>query len=148
MAKKKAAKKVSAPPADEKLSHSQFRKGGVISLFLGGFCSEDELDDYLSDTFPIDFGFEIDARDGPEAYVSPDSHCPIGELLKGFSQSGEFADAVVKPLAKDGWHRSGAAVIFYNFSYDPKVYPLYNAFGKLKFMGTYLLAERQWCRYR
>ena len=54
------------PTAETQLDHGQFRKGGVLSLFLGGFKSEEELDAYLSDTFPVDFGFVIDPRDGPE----------------------------------------------------------------------------------
>lgn len=51
-------------------------------------------------------------------------------------------EPVTEALAKDGWHRSGAAVVFYNLCSDRKVYRLFNGFGRLKFMGTYLLTFR------
>jgi hypothetical protein len=130
--------------SDRQLDHSQFRKGGVLSLFLGNFLSEEELDTYLSETFPVDFGFVIDPRAGPEGHVSSDRSCPVGELLRGFSRSADFVEVVTKALVKDGWHRSKAAVVFYNFCYDPNAYRLFNAWNKLKFRGTFLLKERTW----
>jgi len=136
------------PTAEKQLDHGQFRKGGVLSLFLGGFKSEEELDSYLSDTFPVDFGFVIDPRDGPETYVAPNPSCPVADLLKGFSRSAEFVEPVTKALATDGWHRSDAAVVFYNFCYDPKAYRLFNGWGRLKFMGTYLFKEKTWVPFR
>jgi hypothetical protein len=134
--------------AGKQLEHTQFRKSGVLSLFLGSFKSEAELDAYLSATFPVDFGFIIDPRDGPEIYVAPNPSCPVADLLKGFSWAAEFVEPVRKALAKDGWHRSGAAVVFYNFCYDPKAYRQFNGFGRLKFMGTYLLKEKAWVPFR
>jgi hypothetical protein len=134
--------------AGKPLEHNQFRKGGVLSLFLGGFKSEEELDTYLSETFPVDFGFVIDPRDAPEIYVAPNPSCPVADLLKGFSWSAEFTEPVRKALAKDGWHRSGAAVVFYNFCYGPTAYKRFNGFGRLKFMGTYLLKEKAWVPFR
>lgn len=134
--------------AGRQLEHSQFRKGGVLSLFLGGFKSEEELNTYLSETFPVDFGFIIDPRDGPECYAAANPSCPVADLLRGFSRSAEFVEPVRKALAKDGWHRSGAAVVFYNVCYDPKAYKRFNGFGRLKFMGTYLLKEKAWVPFR
>ena len=146
MAKRKVPKRKSDPSnaAEKKLEHSQFRKGGTISLFLGAFKSEEELDAYLSETFPVDFGFTIDPRDAPEVHVSSDPSCPMADLLKGFSRYAEFLEPVVRALAKSGWHRSQGAVVFYNFSYEPKAHRLFNAWGKLKFVGKYVFQEKTW----
>ena len=129
------------------LSHEQFRQGGMLSIFLGRFDSEAELDQYLSATFPIDFGFAIDPADGPEYHIDADRHCPVGKLLNGFSRSKEFSEVVAKGLVKRGWHRSRAAIVFNNFSYDPKVYPLYNHWGRMKFMGTFDLKTKTWTSF-
>jgi hypothetical protein len=50
--------------------HESFRAGGVVSIFIGSFMSEAELDAYLLGGFPSDFGFVIDPPAGPEYDVS------------------------------------------------------------------------------
>ena len=51
------------------LNHDQFRKAGINSIFLGNFLNENELEEFLSQKFPIDFGFEIYPPNGPAMYM-------------------------------------------------------------------------------
>jgi hypothetical protein len=144
MAKKKPSKKqTEAKAPKENLSHSLFRDGGVISIFLGEFESDEEMETYFAETFPVDFGFVIDPRDAPETCVSSDMPF-VDDLLDGFSWSKDFVEPVARALAKDGWHRCSAAAVFYNFRYDPKAYLLYNAWATLCFVGTFQVKDKVW----
>ncbi len=118
--------------------HVDFHAGGIISLWLGNFRSELELDDYLSlsKQFQADFGFEIDPRDGPEAKVSEDGPMDIRRLLDGLSCSGTFIDAAAEGAETQGWTKATTALVFYNFKYDPAfINP--DSDRPLTFIGSY-----------
>jgi Immunity protein 22 len=91
--------------------------GGVVSLWLGNFESEDMLDVYLDEQFEEDFGLKIYASDGPEADIE-DEAVDIRTLLNGFSRSASFVDAAVAAAQTKGWNNANSAVVFYNFQYD------------------------------
>src|SRR4051794_6356502 len=99
-------------------THADFRKGGVVSLWLGnGLKSEAELDDYLADRFESDFGFALYPPDGPEYDVS-ETPKPVRDLLDGFSRCTVFMEPAVEAAGLPGWAEATAAVVFYNFKYD------------------------------
>jgi hypothetical protein len=101
----------------QKATHEQFRVGGVVSLWLGNFESEDMLDVYLDEQFENDFGFKIYPPDGPEADIE-DEAVDIRTLLNGYSRSASFVNAAVTEALAKGWNRATTAVVFYNFQYD------------------------------
>ena len=102
----------------KRATHSDFRKGGFVSLWLGNkLTGEEELDGYLAERFQSDFGFVIYPPDGPEYDVSETPKC-IDDLLDGFSRSTTFKEAAVEAANLMGWAEATTAVVFYNFKYD------------------------------
>ena len=126
------------------LSHATFRAGGVLSIFLGSFTSELDVDSYLSSTFSSAFGFVIDPRAGPEYTTQSDPKTPVEALLTGFSESERFAVPVARALREDGWTEAPAAVVFFHLAYDPTLFPKFNNLGPLKFVGRFDLKLRRW----
>jgi hypothetical protein len=108
------------------------RVGKRISLWLGDISDETELDDYLGEGFASDFGFEIDPPDGPECATQDETD--VRSLLEGFSQWRQFVDAAVEQAAAAGVERASAAIVFYNFEYDPSL--VQNEDALMRFIGT------------
>jgi len=99
-------------------THSDFRKGGFIALWLGDkLTTEDELDAYLRGQFRAEFGFAIHPPDGPECFVT-DEPQDVAELLDGFSDAEAFLEHAVEDARLMGWERATTALVFYNFKYD------------------------------
>jgi len=117
--------------------HEDFRVGKFISLWLGNFQSEEELDEYLSsvEQFENDFGFEIYPPDGPEYDVSETGPKPIYELLEGFSRWQTFIEVATAESQSKGWIKATTALVFYNFRYDPRFINA-NPSGLLTFIGV------------
>lgn len=84
-----------------------------ISIWLGDIDVEEKLEQYLSDEFASDFGFEIDEPAGPEMAAQQESD--VYSLLKGFSAWKTFADSAVDLAGTQGVHKACAAIVFYNF---------------------------------
>jgi hypothetical protein len=63
------------------MNHDGFSKGGMVSIWIGDFKSEAELDAYmnLDRQFEKDFDFTLNEREMPETTVS-DSSIMIKEL--------------------------------------------------------------------
>jgi len=118
------------------MKHNDFRKGGMVSVWVGNFPSDIELDDYmnLSRKFEQDFGFELNERDMPETSVHPEP-VPISELVDGFSWSDSYAQSVGELAIRQGVERATSMVVFLNFEYRPeRAHPKENA--PLKFLGA------------
>ena len=103
---------------NHRATHEQFRGRGFLSLWLGNFADEDELDEYLEEQFVHDFGFAIYTPDGPEADVEEQPK-DIDTLLRSYSRGETFADVAVRAANAQGWYQATTAVVFYNFKYDP-----------------------------
>ena len=114
--------------------HAQFRTAGVISIFLGDFGRESELDGYLEKRFACDFGFEIEPRDGPECSCHRTAQ-DVRSLLSGASWHETFADAAAAVARERGVLRAKCALVFYNFEYCPTDTAPKSA--KLVFIGTF-----------
>ena len=71
--------------------------GGMVSIWIGNFSSDDEFDEYmnLSGDFENDFGFKIDDNGIREGSVES---CPkpIEQLVKGFSHYESFGLAAAE----------------------------------------------------
>jgi hypothetical protein len=113
-------------------THHDMRVGKRISIWLGDISDEIELDDYLSERFARDFGFEVYAADGPEC--SAQEETDVRSLLEGISQWRTFVDAAVGKAAAAGVERASAAIVFYNFEYDPSL--VQNEDAPMRFIGT------------
>lgn len=103
------------------MKHNDFCKGGMVSVWVGDFGSDVELDDYmnLSRTFEQDFGFEYNERNAPEAVVN-DAPIPIVELVNGFSRSDSYSAFVVELAEQQGIAKATTMVVFLNFVYEPE----------------------------
>jgi hypothetical protein len=103
------------------MKHNDFCKGGMVSVWVGDFGSDIQLDDYmnLSRTFEQDFGFEYNERNAPEAVVN-DTPIPIVELVNGFSRSDSYAASVAELAEKQGIAKATTMVVFLNFEYQPE----------------------------
>jgi hypothetical protein len=66
------------------MKHHNFRKGGMVSVWIGNFPSDIELEDYMSRAFEKDFAFELNGRDMPETSVESEPG-PVSQLVNGFS---------------------------------------------------------------
>jgi Immunity protein 22 len=117
----------------EMRAHEEFRTGGFVSIWLGNIADEDDLDDYLADDFPDDFGFEIDPEDGPE-YDVAEPAAPVLELLEGFSCYEEFWQEATNAAKSLGWEKASCALVFYAFAYEPDTT---NDDSPLSFIGTF-----------
>ena len=103
------------------MKHNDFSKGGMVSVWVGDFGSDIQLDDYmnLSRRFEQDFGFEYNERNAPEAVVT-DTPVPTVELVNGFSRSDSYAASVAELAEKQGIAKATTMVVFLNFVYDPE----------------------------
>ena len=118
------------------MKHSDFRKDGVVSVWVGNFASDIELDDYmnLSRKFETDFGFELNERDMPETSVEP-LPVSVAKLADGFSWSESYANSVAELAKKRGVEQATTMVVFLNFDYQPeRAKP--NEVAPLKFLGA------------
>ena len=103
------------------MKHNDFRNGGMVSVWVGNFGSDIELDDYmnLSRTFEQDFGFELNDRDTPETLVKA-APSPIAELVTGFSWSNSYAVPIADLAKRQGIVKATTVVVFLNFEYQPE----------------------------
>lgn len=100
------------------MKHNDFQKGGMVSVWVGDFATDIELDDYLnlSRAFELDFGFQLNERDMPESVVK-DAPVPIPDLVSGFSWSESYAAEVAKLAKAQGISNATTMLVFLNFEY-------------------------------
>ncbi len=118
------------------MKHNDFRKGGMVSVWIGNFTSDIELDEYinLSRKFEEDFQFTLNERDMPETCVECE---PVGvdKLVNGFSWSESFAQAIIRLAKMHGIEKATTMVVFLNFAYQPeRTRP--HEHSPLKFLGA------------
>lgn len=103
------------------MKHNDFQKGGMVSVWIGDFASDIELDDYLnlSRAFESDFGFELNDRDMPETVVN-DAPTSIADLVAGFSWSKSYGAEVVSLAKAKGIEKATTMIVFLNFEYQPQ----------------------------
>jgi len=122
------------------VQHSELRAPATVSVWLGDFRTEGELDDYLREDFSLHFGFAYEAPAGPEACAHPGEPISVSELLLGFSQSRRFIDRAVEVALQHGRSVANAAVVFYATRYDPGLATVESA--PLLFIGAIELLPR------
>ena len=118
------------------MKHNDFSKGGMVSVWVGNFSSDIELDDYmnLSRKFEQDFGFEFNERNAPETVVDA-APTSIAQLVKGFSWSDSYAAQVASLAEKKGIEKATTMIVFLNFEYQPeRASP--NETAPLRFLGA------------
>jgi len=118
------------------MKHNDFRKGGMVSVWIGHFPSDIELDDYMnmSRKCEQDFQFELNERDMPETSVESEP-VAVGQLVDGFSWSDSYAQSVAELATKHGIEKATTMVVFLNFEYQPeRAKP--NEGAPLKFLGA------------
>ena len=118
------------------MPYEHFRAGGKVSIWIGDFSSDVELDDYLnlSRGFERDFNFELNEHDTPETSVEAEA-APISQLVDGFSWSESYAQSAVKNAEEKGIGAATTMVVLLNFEYDPSIAKP-NPNAPLQFLGA------------
>lgn len=116
-------------------THQDMRVGKHISIWIGNISDELELDEYLSENFAQDFGFEIHPSDGPECSATQKTDVRI--LIEGFSGWQTFIDPAVDLAKSAGVTSASTTIVFYNFEYDPDM--IQNTNAPVQFIGTIAL---------
>lgn len=94
-----------------------FIRPGFVSVWVGDFRTENDLEDYLLDHFATDFGFEVRLEAVQEMGVENEP-TEIGRLVQGFSRSKTFDSKVVDAARKNGIVKASSMFIIYDFNYD------------------------------
>ncbi len=124
---------------------NDFRKAGMVSIWIGSIPSEIELDDYmnLSREFERDFQFELHENDMPETTVESEP-VPVDQLVNGFSWSSSYADCVTAAAREQGILRATTMVTFFNLEYrcvlpdeGEEEHEDEAGGARLKFLGTF-----------
>jgi hypothetical protein len=116
-------------------NHADFRADRYVSVWLGNFETDAELDAYLDGQFVEDFGFEIFPPEGPELAISEEGAVEIPDLIEGFPQWESFIKPASIAAMELGWEEATTAVVFYNFCYQPQfIHP--QASGLLEFIDA------------
>lgn len=89
---------------------------GVVSIWIGDFTSESEMDDYIFGRFSQDFGFILNERSLPECGVEKEKK-EIRELLTGFSWYRDFIDEAVDMIKAKGIHEASCAAVLHAADY-------------------------------
>jgi hypothetical protein len=100
-----------------KRAFADYVSTGSISVWVGDFRSEDDLDDYIDHEFPAHFGFKVPPQVVCEIGVKPAPQA-IGQLVEGFSRSKTFDSKVVEAADAEGIMEASCMFIIYNFKYD------------------------------
>jgi hypothetical protein len=121
--------------------HEDFRASRYVSVWLGNFETDAELDAYLDGQFVEDFGFEILPPEGPELAISEEGPVEIPDLIEGFSDWQAFIKPASIAAMEQGWEEATTAVVFYNFCYQPQfINP--EASGLLEFIDAFPYGAR------
>ncbi len=99
--------------------YHMFRAAGYVSVWVGEFTSEDDLDEYLRDSFSHDYGVKIDAAAIGEIAVKS-VPVDILTLVNGFSRSETFDIACVEAALKKLISKASCMFVAYDFKYDQK----------------------------
>lgn len=100
------------------VQHSELRARATVSVWLGDFRTEGDLDEYMREDFSSHFGFTYEPAAGPESHTHPGEPISVRELLSGFSQSHRFLDEAVRAALQHGRTVANAAVVFFATRYD------------------------------
>jgi hypothetical protein len=92
-------------------------KPGFVSVWIGDFRSEDGFDDYLRETFLLEFGVEIPTRAVQEMGVEAEPK-NIADLVKGFSRAKTFSSRLIEVAEEKGITNASCMFAVYNFRYD------------------------------
>ncbi len=90
---------------------------GKVSIWVGNFGSEDELDAYIFERFSKDFGFILNERNLPEISVEEEKKS-IEELLTGFSWYKDFIEEAISLSKSKGIREASAAAVFHAVDYS------------------------------
>jgi len=116
-----------------KRNYDSFIQPGFVSVWIGDFCSEDDLEDYLDDKFPMEFGFVLPPEAPCEIAVKSEP-VEIGNLVQDFSCSNTFDFQVVDAARSHGITAASCMFIIYNVKYDTP--GLMVAHPQVKYIGA------------
>ncbi|QYY36749.1 immunity 22 family protein [Ruficoccus sp. ZRK36] len=113
--------------------YHDYVEGGVVSIWIGSFTDESDLDDYLQSIFPKDFGIKIPTFKIGELWAES-SPVSIFELVKDFSKAGRFEMKCVEAAKRLNIVEASCMFIAYDFRYDAAL--MKNQSAPLTFVGT------------
>lgn len=114
--------------------YREFKASGFVSVWTGSITDEIELDDYLRENFPSDFGMSGDIGRVAESTVSEEPQ-EVSRLVNGFSQWKTYEKACVETAGKKGVATASCMVVFYGVKYDER--EIRNPGAPLRFLGVF-----------
>ena len=104
-----------------------------IAIWVGDMSDEEELEVYLDEVFPDEFGFKIDCNgQGPEYDFGEIKE--IGDLLTGFSSDAVFVKKATEVALEMGIKKASAALVFHWVKYDESLKNHSSSVSKFKFI--------------
>lgn len=104
-----------------------------IAIWVGDMSDEEELEEYLDEVFPDEFGFKIDCHgQGPEYDFGERKE--IGDLLTGFSSDAVFVKKATEVAQGMGIKKASAALVFHWVKYDESLKNPSSSVSKFKFI--------------
>lgn len=104
-----------------------------VSIWIGNLKSEIDLDIYLQDQFPKDFGIKIDTQRIGEIWA--ETHpIDIYDLVKDFSRAKTFAKECVEVANKKGIKKANCMFIAYDLKFDEQI--VINKDAPLRFLAS------------
>lgn len=100
---------------------------GYVSIWIGDFRTEADLDGYLGPEFLADHG--LVKADGDYSVQAQER--PIGELLRGFFLSERWIDAALRLAEAQGVAKASCAVVRLHYRHEPPAV----ASSPLRFLG-------------
>ncbi len=115
-------------------SINHFNRSGCVSVWIGDINSEEELDRYLRERFPIDFGFSFSGTGRAEsaAFSQPGD---IVEILRQASQARHFIEQIARCAPQNGIQEANCVLILYACEY--LVSEILNLKAPLRFLGAF-----------
>lgn len=104
-----------------------------IAIWVGDIDDEVDLEDYLDESFPEEYGFEIDTYGQGPSYEVGDKQ-KIDELLTGFMMDSVFIPKCVDAAKALGIEAACSALVFHWVKYDPSLQLVPTANAEFKFL--------------
>ncbi|WP_169708807.1 immunity 22 family protein [Trinickia terrae] len=117
-------------------NHSDMREGGVFSVWIGQYRTEEALDEYMSGQWTRDFGFAIDPLDPPEFNLAEEGDCQLDALVAEMSSGDRLKGGLAAATTAHPLPKAACVLVFYNFRYDTALRARRTR-GDMEFFGVF-----------
>ena len=140
-----------------KLTEIDFAMPGVVSIWLGNFTQDCQLDCYFfeGETFEHHYEFSLSATPQDPVftesldlpYQEDGDEYDVRSIFELFSWSQQWIEAAVAAATKKGWSKASFTMLMFNLKYDPARYgltlPKIEVTPRLDFIGSFAYDPQQ-----